>query len=359
MMKKLFMPVLFLLPAMLLTAQNTTFKSRTKYPSGTLKPGFEFVTVNPDGNLKSGTSAKSATTPSLERLLLKGGPQQVDKVIRKDGKPVYMERKADPAKSDPNDSPGEKLSRFLEETRIISGTVNPKEQFAVTQINKDRKGITHLKTVQRYRGIDIYGSEATFHLSAQKERFTGLFHNIDNEINTVPVIGSASAITTVKSDLGLKTVVKELTSSEKKLLEYQSPETRLVIYNTEGNTCSLAWEINFRPNVVEVWKYFIDAETGSIIHSFNATCSDGPETAAALDLNNISRTINTYLENGTFYLLNISEPMFNPATEEGMIITLDANNTSTTELDYRYVTSTNNTWNNKSAVSANYNATRA
>ena len=358
-MKKLFLPILLLIPAILVTGQNTNFKSRTKYPSGSLKPGFEFVTVNPDGNSKSGSTAKAAATPSLERLLLKGGPQQVDKVIRKDGKPVYMERKADPAKSDPDSSPGEKLSRFLEETRIISGTVNPKEQFAVTQINEDRKGITHLKTVQRYRGIDIYGSEATFHLSAQKERFMGLFHNIENEINPVPVISSASAILTVKSDLKLKTVVRELNANEKKLLKYQSPETRLVIYNPEGKTYLLAWEITFRPNVVEVWKYFVDAETGSIIHSFNATCSDGPETATALDLNNISRTINTYLENGTFYLLNIAEPMFNPTTEEGMIITLDANNTSTTELDYRYVTSTNNSWNNKSAVSAHYNATRA
>ncbi|MBN1950345.1 MAG: PepSY domain-containing protein, partial [Bacteroidales bacterium] len=358
-MKKLLVPVLLLIPAMIATGQNTNIKSRTKYPSGTLKPGFEFVTVNQNSNSKSGISGKYSTVPSLERFFLKGGPQLVDKVIRKDGKPVYIERKADQAKSDPDSSPGEKLSRFLEETRIISGTINPKEQFAVTQISEDRNGITHLKTIQRYRGIDIYGSEATFHLSAQKERFVGLFHNIENEINTIPVISSVSAIATVKSDLRLKTVVKELNTNEKKLLKYQSPETRLVIYNTEGKSYSLAWEITVRPNVVEVWRYFIDAETGSIIHSFNATCSDGPETATALDLNNISRTINTYLENGTYYLLNIAEPMFNPSTEEGMIITLDANNTSTTELDYRYVTSANNTWNNKSAVSAHYNATKA
>lgn len=359
MMKKLFVPVLLLIPVMIASGQNSAFKSRAKYPSGTHKPGFEFVNVNPNGISKSGTSGKSATVPSLERFLLKGGPQQVDKVIRSDGKPVYIERKTNPSKSDPDSSPAEKLSRFLEETRMISGTTNPKEQFAVKQINEDRYGITHLKTIQRYRGIDIYGSEATLHLSAQKERFTGLFHNIENEINTVPVISSASAITTVNSDLRLKTVVKELTANEKKLLKYQSPETRLVIYKREGNAYSLAWEITFRPNVVEVWKYFIDTETGSIIHSFNATCSDGPETATALDLNNISRTINTYLENGTYYLLNIAEPMFNSTTEEGMIITLDANNTSTTELDYRYVTSANNAWNNKSAVSAHYNATRA
>lgn len=358
MMKKLFVPVLLLLPALIATGQNATFKSRTKYSSGTIKPGFDFVTVNQNGISKSEATGKPVVSPSLERLLLKGSPQTVDKVIRKDGRPVYIERKTDQTKSDHSASPGEKLARFLEETRIISGAENPKEQFAVTQINESVNGITHLRTIQKYRGIEIYASESTFHLSAGKERFTGLFHNIDSEINTVPSVSSASAITSVKLDLMKKTKVKELSANEKKFLKYESPETRLVIYNAEGTPYSLAWEITFRPNVVEVWKYFIDAETGSILHSFNATCTDGPETATALDLNNISRTINTYLENGTYYLLNIAESMFNPSTEEGMIITLDANNTSTTDLDYRYVTSANNTWNNKAAVSAHYNATR-
>jgi Zn-dependent metalloprotease len=71
---------------------------------------------------------------------------------------------------------------------MISGTKNPKEQFGVTNISKDRNGITHIKTKQSYRGIDIYGSEAAFHLSAERERFTGMFHNIENEINTTPAV---------------------------------------------------------------------------------------------------------------------------------------------------------------------------
>lgn len=352
-------PLLLLFPALILTGQNTNFKSRTRYPSGTIKPAFEFITVNRQAESKSDPASTTAVSPPLERPLLRGGLQKVDKVIRKDGKPVYIERKTEPSKSEQDSPPEEKLSRFLEDTRTISRINNLKEQFAVTQIRNDRNGITHLKAIQRYRGINIYGSEATFHLSADRERFTGMFHNIDNEIDTNPSVSQGSAVSKVKSDLMLRTVVRELSAGEKKLLKYESPETGLVIYNNTGNDYRLAWEVTCRPNAVEVWKYFIDAQNGSIIHSFNATCTDGPETATALDLNNISRTINTYLEKGTYYMLNIAEPMFNPSTGEGMIITLDANNTSTTELDYRYVTSATNTWNNKAAVSAHYNATRA
>jgi len=359
MTKKLLLPALFLLPALVVTGQSSNFKSHTKLPCGTVRPGFEFVTVNRNGRAGSDPGSKSAISPSLERLLLEGGSQQLGKVIRKNGKVIYIERKAGSAKSEPASSPEERMSEFLEETRNLNGLKNPKEQFDVTRIIEDGNGIVHLKAVQRYRGIEIYGSEVTFHLSNLVERFTGLFHNIDNEINTTPFITPESAVIKAKSDLTPRTVVKELTSGEKKLLKYESPETGLLIYNREGVGYSLAWEVTIRPNVVEVWKYFIDAQTGDIIRFYNATCSDGPETATALDLNNISRTINTYLENGTYYLLNIAEPMFNQTTGEGMIVTLDANNTSTTGLDYRYITSNNNTWNNKPAVSAHYNSTRA
>ncbi len=358
-MKKLLLPLVLLLPAFILYGQNTNFKLLTKYPPGTLKPGFEFVTVNRNAGSKSSDSQKNFISPSLKRFLLKENYHGVDKVIRKDGKPVFIERKSDPSKSDPSSSPEEKLSRFLGDTKTVSGIKNPKEQFAITNINKDGNGINHIKTIQSYKGIEIYGSESVFHFSPGRESFTGLFHNIENEINTTPSISQGSSVAKVRSDLALRTVVKELSGGEMKLLNYESPETRLVIYNTEGNDYRLAWEIIYRPNVIEVWKYFIDAHTGDILSFFNATCSDGPVTATALDLNNISRTINTYLENGTYYLMNIAEPMFNASTQEGMIVTLDANNTSTTELDYRYVTSANNTWNNKAAVSAHYNATRA
>jgi hypothetical protein len=126
MMKKLFVPVLLLLPALIATGQNATFKSRTKYSSGTIKPGFDFVTVNQNGISKSEATGKPVVSPSLERLLLKGSPQTVDKVIRKDGRPVYIERKTDQTKSDHSASPGEKLARFLEETRISAVQKNPK-----------------------------------------------------------------------------------------------------------------------------------------------------------------------------------------------------------------------------------------
>jgi len=122
-----------------------------------------------------------------------------------------------------------------------------------------------------------------------------------------------------------------------------------------NNSFSLAYEVEARPNFIEIWKYFIDAHTGEILKSFNATNSDGPASTTAYDLNNTLRPINTYLENGTYYMVDISEAMFNSTKFEGAIYTFNANNTSTRNLDYAYINSTNNTWNNKTAVSAHAN----
>jgi len=152
-----------------------------------------------------------------------------------------------------------------------------------------------------------------------------------------------------------ETKVRELTNSEKKFLEYEAPKTKLIVFENDDNNFSLAYEVEIRPNFLEVWKYYIDAKNGGTLRRYNATASDGPATAKAYDLNNVQRDINTYLEAGTYYLIDISETMFDASNFEGVIMTLDANNTSTQNLNYTYITSTNNTWNNKTAVSAHAN----
>ncbi|NJK96328.1 MAG: PKD domain-containing protein [Bacteroidales bacterium] len=91
----------------------------------------------------------------------------------------------------------------------------------------------------------------------------------------------------------------------------------------------------------------------------NNTQYDGPVTANALDLNGVQQAINTYLENGKYYLMDITQSMYNTTKNDGYILTLDAENTSTADLKYSQITSTNNSWTNKAAVSAHYNALHA
>ena len=97
-----------------------------------------------------------------------------------------------------------------------------------------------------------------------------------------------------------------------------------------------------------------------------STILDGTVTATAQDLFNVNRTINVYQAGSKYYLIDAARPMFSassamPDNPEGTIWTIDAFNTSPQKdnFSYDHVVSTNNSWNNKTAISAHYNGGKA
>ena len=177
--------------------------------------------------------------------------------------------------------------------------------------------------------------------------------------NTKPKITKEQALQIAVKDLQTKTTITEFTSAQKKLLEYDAPQIDTVILDDKKSFTkySLAYHIIIRPNFIDEWYYFVNAENGSIIKKYNNTKADGPATATATDLKGVSRTINTYLEKGVYYMVDASETMFNASNFEGIIHIVDAQNTTGDK--YVEVTSANNTWNNPKAVSAHYNGQQA
>ena len=89
-----------------------------------------------------------------------------------------------------------------------------------------------------------------------------------------------------------------------------------MLLNDREDKYRLAWAVSIRPNFIEEWKYFIDATSGEIIRKYNNTNSDGAVTATATDLNGVVQTINTYLETGTYYLVDLAETMYVPSTRK-------------------------------------------
>jgi Zn-dependent metalloprotease/PKD repeat protein len=349
--------IIFLLvafPGMVASGQADAFKTKEK------KNGAPVIDL-PVAQLKpvsAGRTVAPFSAPQLNALIqpvTPGNKERVTQIIRHKGRTVYIEKESRETKA----APEERLYRFLAETKALSGIDNPRESFRIKDIRTDEAGITHIRTVQQFRGVEIYGAEATVHLDATRERFTGAFHRPDRDTKTTPSVSATTAVRRVIEDVSIETVYRELSLKEQDILYYTAPSSSLVLYPTGEDAYRLAWAITVRPNFIEEWKYFIDASGGEIIHKFNSTCTDGPVTAQAYDLNNVLQTISTYLVTGTYYLINISENMFVGATGEGVIMTLDANNTSTTDLDYSYVSSVNNTWPQKNTVSAHNHATLA
>lgn len=236
------------------------------------------------------------------------------------------------------------------------------KEFVSMKIWTDEISSTHIKMQQYFEGIKVYGGQIILHGSdGVLNKFNGTYFPTPQIKSLNPAYAAASVESIALADVSKTSTVSEVNTFNIKELEYEQTESELIIYHLDRdiNSEKLAWHITVRPNFLERWEYFVDAQTGEIINKYNNTCSDGPATANATDLNGQTRTIDTYLSNGYYYLLNATMPMFKPGQGEipdnpvGAILTLNANNTNNDNITH--VASANNTWSDASSVSAHYN----
>lgn len=198
--------------------------------------------------------------------------------------------------------------------------------------------------------------------------------------NLTPNIAEKNAIEIVKNDVSRKTIFKELNESDLYLVQNHTQfKQNLVIYHkiNDAKAEFLAWHVIVYPNITHRYEYFIDAINGNIIDSYESLCGfyshsnkecapppDGPASTNATDLNNKSQKINSYISSNKYYLIDATKSMFNmtqssfPTKPVGVIITLDGQNKSpnSSSFNYSLLSSSNNTWSDKSAVSAHSNA---
>lgn len=287
----------------------------------------------------------------------------------------------------------EKVINYLEKIQPVLKLTQPLEELQLTKVVQDELGFKHYRLKQVWKGIEIFGAEVLLHEKDGKFfLMNGRFYPTPNIENTSPVINEEEAIELAKLDIARSENVKVLSNIEKKLANYDGPEVQLVIYYVEGKPGNekLAWSVKLMPNIVSNYQYFIDAQTGEVLHKFNKICKiagphyhtkiehlntscsllpppDGPATANAVDLHGNVQTINTYEQSNQFYLIDASRAMFNPLQSQipddpvGVIITLNALNTSPVNNNFEVaqITSSDNTWNDMKAVSAHYNAGKA
>lgn len=237
---------------------------------------------------------------------------------------------------------------------------DPESEFSLESVNTDELGMQHFKMQQVFQGIPVWCAEIYLHSSSnQVDLFNGTYYPTPAIQDLDPAISANEAISTVIDDLPGRTTFRQLSAKEKEFLNYEHPEGELVIYHKDRNPLNpcLAWHVSVRPNFMEIWDYFIDAETGQIVHFYNSTHYDGDVTASGPDLNGVSRNIHAYLENGTYYLVDISRPMFNPQNFEGVLAIYDAGYTNPANPDFNasIASSGNNSW-SPTSISAMYNA---
>lgn len=338
--------------------------------------GAEAVEVSPATKAK--TLAAKSSTLTERKFKFRGDFESLQIVRDATARPVQVEGRLKPerVRAQARMAQSARSYEYLTQLKDVLELRNPAEEFVLQQSETDELSQTHTRFRQTYRGIPVYGAEALVHSSASGEQlvFNGRTFPTPSLGSVSPRLSAEQAVQRAMSDLGKEALVRTMGQLERRLLKYDQPSSELVVYHLNDDPAAerLAWVLSIRPNFVERWQYIVDAQTGQVLDKLNHTCAiDGPAKATATDLNGVQRSIDTYLHQGRYYLIDASRrsadggAMFRPSLSTmpndpvGVIWTIDANNSTVEDISVRQVSSANNSWNNPTAVSAHYNATVA
>jgi Zn-dependent metalloprotease/subtilisin family serine protease len=219
-----------------------------------------------------------------------------------------------------NASPSDILFAYMNKNKEkfhIEG--DAKDSFKVTQEFKDHvKGNTVIRLQQMYKGIPVYGSMQVAHVSKDGvlRVLTGaIVPNLDQQLN----VNSAEKLTDKEA---IQIAEKDLAVENRKYVK--EPTAVLHIY-TKGEKAYLVYvvELNYRAKEPGRWLYFIDANSGKIVHKFNNLHFERAQGTGTGVLGD-NKTLNTELENGVYSLVDTTREDSDP--KGSVIKTFDGEN---------------------------------
>ncbi|MEL6945799.1 MAG: hypothetical protein AAFO82_24355, partial [Bacteroidota bacterium] len=270
-------------------------------------------------------------------------------------------------------------------------------EFKIHRQEQDELGQTHIRMLQEFEGLEVYGGEVILHTDqlGSMQLFNGRYFPSPQIENLVPSIAEDAAFAIAESDLVERTYFQKLSEETQKYTSGNSAELLIFHKDLQPEQEHLAWHLVVIPNLIDRWEYFIDAHTGEILLQMNTSCSfyghvhgkdhkthqgvcidelpkektsnilsNGPVIARGRDLFGETREFGAFEENGLFFMVDAAQPMFDEEQSRngnlvGVLATIDAQNTAVGD-DFDAVlasSSSKDNWNDPKAVSAHYNST--
>ncbi|HEX9652246.1 MAG TPA: hypothetical protein VGA99_00915, partial [bacterium] len=212
-------------------------------------------------------------------------------------------------------SPAQAVMTYLRENLDLFKLDEPAQELRVVSEKTDGLAMHHIKFQQLYKGVPIWGHNLVAHfdaggaLYAINARYSPTPRDIDVNASR---ISSQDAISLAETDLTGETEIQPLTDRAKIILNYVKPSAQKYIWvDRQTGTAHLVWHVAIRPNLRDYFYYFIDAGSGAILESYNATNFDGPTSASATDVNGVSRTIKVFEVGNAFFMIDASRDIFN------------------------------------------------
>lgn len=278
----------------------------------------------------------------------------------------------------------------------------PAQEFTAKSVQTDEQGNAHVRLEQTFNGLPVWGSELICHTQGGAfTRMNGRYFPTPELATITPAMDAEAAIWKVKTAIGLENLKTDWTEQDLNMIDGEPFSAMLVVFhvNEKLNGERLAWHVAARPNVFSRSEWFIDAATGEVLNSFEHTCNllghyhakghntasvaaheghapnapnmvDGPVNISGVDLLDVTRNLPLagWQFGNQVTLEDASKTMFNagasnmPSDPVGVIVTLDASNTSPENQNFNVdlIVSNNTTFTNKkAAISSHYNAIKS
>lgn len=172
----------------------------------------------------------------------------------------------------------EAVYAFLQsKSKLFKSSGDIKDQYKITHEQFDKETQTyHVRTVQQFNGIPIYGSDQTIALDKDNNVFA-YFGKVTPTLTARSVMSTTASISNEKAvDVAKQDIEKQIGEVK----NYDGDiDSQLIIYPYKGKSY-LAYQVKASTSTPApgYWHYFIDATNGDIIHSFNAIQEAGLQT---------------------------------------------------------------------------------
>ncbi|MCC6411276.1 MAG: hypothetical protein IT270_06435, partial [Saprospiraceae bacterium] len=278
-MKKI-LPLLLLLGVASFSFAQNAKKNPPKpgipYDESVTRLGRPEAIAVPPADLSFGfQAAQPRVLPAFAPVKLNGPDVQITR-DRKSGLPIAFMGKTDASGTADDARSNEVIALDYLASLQPDGIVQPAAEFVVKSVQTDEKGSSHVRLLQVYQGIPVYGAEVIAHRNRGSfDMLNGRYFPTPQLSALTPSISAAQAVEAAKQHFGTDKVKNNWSAQELSWIGGGTPVTgSLQVYHHGRNTREerLVWVVEGHFNLLKRAVYFIDALNGEVIHVFDHTC---------------------------------------------------------------------------------------
>lgn len=231
---------------------------------------------------------------------------------------------------------------FLRANRQLLKLQDPDRELELRSTETDELGLSHLRFDQEYRGLEVWPADLIVHLDENDDVYLldGAFVPTPRLPTTTPVVPEEQARAAALEE------VADLPA------DYSVESSELVVSVLNTRRPALAWKSTLKGDDSTGWLVVTDAISGSVLARIPTHLN---VSGSGVDVLGTTRPLEVVFQEGLYYLVDTSKPMYNPATGDGVIATTDLFGFPRPPFSPALVSSPSRTaWSPPEAVSAHY-----